>query len=190
MYSIPNGYCTFSNNLKTATCQQMKYLLLLIILTTCISNKELKYTEEAIESQLCPQDGNCSYEVLKNQRITYNYSNLSKFYPSFSKGNKHVFKFEYKRNNSPNIQDSSYREEVFIELDTNNLEIETTVFKGQKIIFARWCYCKGQTGYYKIEKGKLSVKKIKKNTYQLKFTFKMDQVPQVITEINHVFSLE
>lgn len=164
----------------------MKYVLLAIVLIACKSNKELKLTSR----QPCPQDGNCSYEVIKNQTITYNYSNLSKFYPSFSTGKSHIFKFEYKRNSSPNIQDSSYREEVFIELDVNNLETETVGFKGQKILFARWCYCKGQTGYYKVENGQLSVKKINQNTYQLRFNFKIDQVPQVITEINHVFSLE
>ncbi|SFZ90514.1 hypothetical protein SAMN05428642_101981 [Flaviramulus basaltis] len=169
----------------------MRYLLLLIVVFGgCKSNKAVSFVEEVTANELCPEEGNCSYEILKNKKINYNYNNLSDFYPTFSEGDKLVFKFEYKQNEIPNTQDSSYREEVIIELDSTDLEFETTTFKGEKILFARWCYCKGQTGYYKIQQGKLSVKKIENNTYQLNLNFKMEQVPQVIIEIKHVFSLE
>ncbi len=99
-------------------------------------------------------------------------------------------KFEYKRNEIPDTVDSSYREEIFVELDYNNLEFVTTNFKVQKILFARWCYCKGQTGYYKIHQGELLIKRIQNETYELNLKLKTDKVPQIINQISQVFSLE
>lgn len=169
----------------------MRYLLLFLTLSLgCKSKTPSNFYKEIIVSETCPEDGKCSYDVLKNKKMDFSYNNLNDFYPTLSKGEHIIFKFEYKRNEISNTQDSSYREEVLIELNPDNLEFETTTFKGKKILFARWCYCKGQTGYYKIEEGEFSIRKIEKNTYELNLNFKMNQVPQVITEIKHIFTLE
>ena len=169
----------------------MRYLLLFfMLLLGCKTKNPSNSFKEIVVKEMCPEDGKCYYEMLKNKNIDFSYNNLNEFYPTFSEGENIIFKFEYKRNEISNTQDSSYREEILIELNPYDLEFETTSFKGKKIVFARWCYCKGQTGYYKIKQGKLSVIKKGTNTYELKLNFKMDEVPQVITEIKHIFTLE
>ena len=111
-------------------------------------------------------------------------------YPEIVNGNHFVVKYEYKKNEKANYEDSSYREEVFIELDKENLEFETTDLKSKKLFFARWCYCKGQTGYYKINHGKLSISKIDNQNFNLHLSFKIDEVPQILNEINYTFNLD
>ncbi|MGB5417391.1 MAG: hypothetical protein WBN21_01070, partial [Algibacter sp.] len=98
----------------------------------------------------CPEDGQCTYEIFKNKTLEIKKDNLGSIYPELTIGNGFVLKFEYKKLENTNYQDAGYREEIFIELDQENLQFETTELIDKKLFFARWCYCKGQTGYYKI----------------------------------------
>jgi len=59
-----------------------------------------------------------------------------------------------------------------------------------KALFARLCFCRGQTGYYIINQGQLSIKKLSESQYHLKMRFKIDEVPQVISEIDEVISFK
>ena len=172
----------------------MRYLYvfyLIICLVSCKTKSELTSTiTTEVANMVCPEDGTCSFEVLKNKTLLIKTDNLGSIYPEMIDGNHSVLKFEYKKHGNANYADSGYREEVFIELDTNNLEVETTDLKGRKLFFARWCYCKGQTGYYKINQGKLLVTKIDNINFQLHLSFKIEEVPQIINEINYTFSLQ
>ncbi|MDO5975729.1 hypothetical protein [Flavivirga jejuensis] len=163
---------------------------MIICLVSCKTKGELASTTVAeVINMACPEDGTCSFEILKNKALLTKTDNLGSVYTEVVDGNHFVLKFEYKKQGNTNYADSGYREEIFIELDTNNLEGETTDLKGRKLFFARWCYCKGQTGYYKINHGKLSVTKIGDKNFQLSLNFKIIEVPQIINEINHTFTL-
>ena len=126
----------------------------------------------------CPEDGNCTFEVLES-------------YYKVVEGKNLLLRFQYERNQIPNTVDGHYIEQVFVELDKNNLEVELNSVNSKKIrvVFARFCYCKGQTGYYDIDKGSLIIKKVEGNKYQLDFNFKITEVPQIITEIHEIFTL-
>ncbi|MFT6755283.1 MAG: hypothetical protein ACJAV9_000766 [Urechidicola sp.] len=52
------------------------------------------------------------------------------------------------------------------------------------------CYCKGQTGFYKINNGNLFVKKIDAKTYNIQFESSVEEVPQIVTRINETFILD
>ncbi len=172
----------------------MRYLYLfyvMICLVSCKTKSELKATiTRDVANITCPEDGTCSFEILKNKSLQIKTDNLGSIYPEMIEGNRFVIKFEYKKHGNTNYQDSGYREEIFIELDKNNLEIETIDLQDRKLFFARWCYCKGQTGYYKINQGKLSITKIDDENYQLSLSFKIEEVPQIINIINHTFSIQ
>lgn len=172
----------------------MKYLYvlsLMFFLVSCKAKSEIKSTNtEEINTIACPENGVCSLEVYKNKSLEIKTDNFDRVYPKISNGNHLVLKFEYKKAENPNYADGSYREEVFIQLDIKNLEIETTNLKDKKLFFARWCYCKGQTGYYKITKGKLSVKKIDNKNFKINLSFKIEEVPQMVNQINQIFSLQ
>ena len=70
------------------------------------------------------------------------------------------------------------------------MELSNSELKKVNLIFARFCYCKGQTGYYQVRKGNLIIKKEEDNNYHLHLTFKVDEVPQIITEINQVLNIK
>ena len=172
----------------------MRYLFifcLIICFDSCKSKSEVTSTAATeFASMVCPEDGTCSFEIIENKTLLIKTDNLGSAYPEMVDGSLYVLKFEYKKHGNANYEDSSYREEIFIELNANNLETETVDLKDKKLFFARWCYCKGQTGYYKINKGKLAISKIDDKNFQIHLSFKMDEVPQIINEINYTFSLQ
>ncbi|MDU8886784.1 hypothetical protein RXV94_11480 [Yeosuana sp. MJ-SS3] len=139
----------------------------------------------------CPEDGNCTFEVLENKSLEKLKGSLGESYYKVVEGKNLLLRFQYERNQIPNTVDGHYIEQVFVELDKNNLEVELNSVNSKKIrvVFARFCYCKGQTGYYDIDKGSLIIKKVEGNKYQLDFYFKITEVPQIITEIHEIFTL-
>ncbi|SFC99046.1 hypothetical protein [Algibacter pectinivorans] len=172
----------------------MNYLYVFCVLFSLVSCKAKSSLNSAVVSHLeqtvCPENGVCAYQIIENKALNVKTDNLGSVYLEMTDSDNFVVKFEYKKNSSGKHQDSEYREEVFIELNKNKLDFETTNLKFKKLFFARWCYCKGQTGYYKINEGKLSVTTIDKNSYKLHFEFTIPEVPQIINEINYTFSLQ
>ncbi|MEP3838883.1 MAG: hypothetical protein ABJM36_14615 [Algibacter sp.] len=172
----------------------MNYLYVFCVLFGLVSCKAKSSLNTAIagtvERDICPENGVCTYDIIEDKALKVKIDNLGSTYVEMVDSNRFIVKFEYKKNQSSKYQDSGYREEVFIELDKNNLEFETNNLKFKKLFFARWCYCKGETGYYRINQGKLSIIKIDKNNFKLHLTFTVNEVPQIINEINHTFSLQ
>jgi len=174
----------------------MKYLMVLFFSVVTLNCKP---KQAAIIDNLqnvlttnCPDDGTCTFEVLKNKSLNILKTDLEETYTDITDGQSHVLKFEYRRNEIANTADGQYIEQVFIELNPNNLEVELkdSEFKKAKVMFARLCYCKGQTGFYEISQGNLLIKKVANKTYRLVLDFKQDEVPQIITAINEEFSLK
>ncbi len=112
-------------------------------------------------------------------------------YPEITNGDKILLKFDYKRNEIANVMDSSYNEIIYLELDPNNIEmdIKNSELEKVKLTFARFCYCKGQTGYYSINNGSLSIRKVSATSYELSLEFKVNEVPQIISSIQEDFTL-
>jgi hypothetical protein len=99
---------------------------------------------------------------------------------------KKVVKYTYNRKVKGDLQDASYREEIIFEINSNAEESNFVdeSLKEAKLLFGRFCYCKGQTGYYKIESGSLRISKNKEmETTQINLTLKTAKVPQIIETI-------
>ncbi len=169
----------------------MKYFFLfsLLIFSCATKQNATEINEIKINSIVCPEDGVCTFEVLSNQSLSIEKDGIGALYPKISEGNKTIIKFEYERNEIPNTVDGHYSELVYIELSPEDLEIDLkdAELKNVKALFARLCFCRGQTGYYIISQGQLSIKKLLENQYNLKMSFKIDEVPQVISTIDEVF---
>lgn len=172
----------------------MKHLNLLILLVFALSckskNTAATQKNSEINSVVCPENGVCSFKVLQNKSLAVKTDGLGDLFLETVEGEDLVLKFEYSKNHDKKLADGSYREEVFMELNPKNLEVETHDFSNRKLYFARWCYCKGQTGFYKINEGLLKVAKQTNGGFQLYLSFKIGDVPQVITKINETFSLQ
>ncbi len=176
----------------------MKYLSVLCYLAIVLSCgvkqnsvAELNNKQDMQETEECPENGSCFLEVFPNTSLDIKHDNLWALYPELVKGETLVLTFEYKRDEIPNTMDSSYREILYIELESQNIEIEKegANLKDVKLLFARLCFCKGQTGYYEISDGHLKISKNTDDTYNLYLEFSTDEVPQILNKISHSFSL-
>jgi hypothetical protein len=139
----------------------------------------------------CPSDGVCSLEVLQNTSLEIKQDEIGALYPVLTEGTSTILKFEYKRNEIANTQDGQYSELIYAELPQNikNIQLNNTDLSTVKLLFARLCFCRGQTGYYKVSNGELEIQKNVDGTFNFKLHFKIDEVPQVITFIDTSFSL-
>jgi len=177
----------------------MKYASLITMLSIFLflqiscktsKEKELKTKSKTLVSK-CPEDGICTFEVLKNKSLEIKKDDIGALYPMVSEGKTNVLKFEYKRKELPNTQDSNYSELIYVEIPqkTEGLKFTDTDLNKAKVLFARLCFCRGQTGYYNVNKGQLDISKSKGEHYNLTLNFKIGEVPQVITLIEESFSL-
>ena len=172
----------------------MRYLYVIIIcfLFSSCNAKQKVITEKDVgkTASFCPEDGACTFEVLQNKFLLIQEDEFGNLYPEVSDGDNIILKFDYNRNEIPNAMDSSYSELIYVELNPNKLifKLENSQLQEVKLLFARLCFCRGQTGYYKVKNGKLSISK-ENDKYRFNLEFKVNEVPQVITSINEMFSL-
>jgi hypothetical protein len=164
------------NNMK-------KIALLFVVLSmlSCQCKKAATQQTTANVTSECPKDGTCTIEVSPNKSIVVKKDEFgSVFYTLEESTSKKVIKYTYKRTVKGDIQDANYREEIIFELDseTENLELSDAALEKTQLLFGRFCFCRGQTGNYKINQGKLTVTK---NSIDL--NFKTDQVPQIIKHV-------
>lgn len=171
----------------------MKYLLLLAIsigLTSCETSKKIsdsKDTNVSLQSD-CPDDGSCTVSLMRNKSLKINYDTYGdriNDYELVDDAAKSVVLFEYVRTiKDTTLQDAGYREEIIVEVDNEKTEMNWSdnELKNANVLYGRFCYCKGYAGYFKMDKGDLSVMK-KNGKILVDLKFKMDRIPQVISEL-------
>lgn len=174
----------------------MKKILLIptaFLLSFCCTKKDTSITEVAsakflkIESP-CPTDGTCTTEVLKNKSLVVKTDEFGSMYTqTIDSKNTSVIVYQYNRTVKGDIQDANYREEVVFEIKNTdtNLDLENGNLQQTKMLFGRFCFCRGQTGYYNIENGNL---KLNKSGDEISFNldFTITKVPQIIKSIKTV----
>lgn len=167
----------------------MKNLLLLptvLVLFSCSSQKNSDLSKATVNPSDCPKDGICTVRLEKNKSLDIKTDEFgSIYYNLLESTDKNVIVYEFSRGFDKELQDSGYREEIVIEIDTANPEMELSDFtlEHAKVLFGRFCYCKGATGLFKIRDGNLSVKK-SDSGLSVKMDFKITEVPQVIEKID------
>ena len=120
---------------------------------------------------------------MKNKSIEFNY-NLGKLnYSLINNEKKIVVKYEYSQNTDKSVVDGGYREEIIFEIDSKNNQNQLINLDLQKtkMLFGRYCFCRGQTGLYKVIKGDLNIKNTEKLNFELNFTIL--EVPQITKNI-------
>lgn len=169
----------------------LRFLFLVVIsyvLLACQSQKGLNAEDEkgGTLSTFCPEDGNCTFEVLTNSSLSLLTDGIGQLYPQVKKGNKTVLKFEYKRTVDPRIADGGYTEIVYAEIDpkTEELSLSDEQLSSANVVFGRLCFCKGQTGYFQIDQGTLVISTAKDQSKTYAFTLTTDKVPQRLTHFS------
>ena len=165
--------------------------LLILLLVSCKSTKNATSTITVNEAVLintvnCPENGDCTIELLPNSSLEFKKDEFGNLYPIISEGNKTIFKYIFTRKSAPNTQDSNYSEVIFAELDAAISEetITDEALETKKLTFGRLCFCKGETGYYPIKKGEFKITKSSNKSFKIDFTFNIKEVPQIVSNIN------
>ncbi len=171
----------------------MKNILFILILSIVSCKPNYVLSQHIIQKTAnCPENSTCSMELIPNKTIEFKADKFGILYPIISEGEKTLLKYTFNKNPIPNTQDSNYTEIVYAELDTELNEVELTEedLKNVKLYFGRFCYCKGETGYYPIKKGTFKLSKANKNSIKIEFNFKISEVPQIISEIRETITLK
>ena len=176
----------------------MKQLLIIpiAILTSCCctnkstSSKEKEVNLNTIEAVStinsdCPTDGKCTVEVLKNKSMNVLTDDIGAiYYRAEDNPDTSIIVYKYERNVPKGLQDADYREEIVFEINNSETKINKNDFTLQstKMLYGRFCFCRGQTGFYKVSKGNLELEN-KNNQIHFKLDFEVNQVPQTIKSI-------
>lgn len=160
--------------------------IILLILASCSSKKSTAVLSASLTSA-CPKDGDCKVEVFDKKSMVVKTTETGGLHYELEEStSKKVVKCTYNRKVKGDLQDASYREEIVFEINSN---LEESAFVDEslqdiQLLFGRFCYCKGQTGYYKIDSGSLRISKNKEmEMTQINLTFKTNKVPQIIEAI-------
>jgi len=161
-------------------------LFLTLILFSCNTAKDAHSENIVALTSECPTSGMCTLEILKDKAMVVKKDEFGRLYYEVEDStDKNVIKFKYNKIVKGDIQDASYREEIVMEWNRDMKSLSAAAMQNAKLLFGRFCFCKGQTGYYKVTNGKLD---IVSNSKQKNVTldFKVDEVPQIISHISFV----
>ena len=169
----------------------MKYLtlLLIVLLYNCANNKStFVQGENKKKTDWCPDNGKCHFKILENSSLILKTDEFGNGYHEIIESTSTVLQFEFTKTSDPNIQDSSYKELVLIELDDlkKSFTVNDLELKKYKATYVRLCFCRGQTGSYAINFGNL-IYNAKDSEKHLKFTFQNEKVPQILTFVEASF---
>lgn len=169
---------------------KLRFVLILqlaILFVSCASNK-IENEDDTVHipppNINCPSGGDCSFEVMKNSSLNLLYDDSGIMYPKINAGENIVVKYRYKKDEQEGAVDDSYSEYVYLEFKESDrqLILKDKELQNVKMIFGRICYCKGEMGYFKVKQGSLFLFNASGNL-QLRSTFKVGKIPQIITQI-------
>ena len=123
---------------------------------------------------------------MKNKKLEVLTTNGSLSYTIVNNNSTNVLQFVYEKDMDQVAYDGGYREEVIFEIPNNSANQNYTdeLLQNTKMLFGRYCNCRGQMGLFKVNQGKLHASSSKANTH-FELQFKINEVPQVNTEISY-----
>ncbi len=177
----------------------MKYIclyILVLLVLGCKSSQINTSLEELNEKHTvllsnCIDNAVCNIEIIPKSNLLIKEDELKNTYIEFENGNNTIIKYLLKKNELPNTADSHYSEIIYLEIDNYNksLYLKNEELQQVKMIYGRLCYCKGTSGYFKVNKGSLELI-LSKNKLSLSVKFKVENIPQLVTEIHENISLQ
>jgi hypothetical protein len=163
---------------------------LLLSLSACKAQKtsEGKTREKAQERIVLKIDStkNTARKVylFKNKKLEISEVNGSLAYKMGPSENTSVIQFVYEKDMDKVAYDGGYKEEVVFEIpnDVSGRNYKDTELQQTKMLFGRYCFCRGKTGLYKVKNGTLHITSSKKEP-RFELQFKITEVPQETEKI-------
>jgi len=177
----------------------MKYIclfILVLLVVGCKSSQINTSLEELNEKHIvllsnCIDNAVCYIEIIPKSNLLIKEDEFKNTYIEFEKGNNTIIKYQLKKNEVTNTADSQYSEIIYLEIDNYNksLYLKNEELQQVKMIYGRLCYCKGSSGYFKVNKGSLELI-LSKNKLSLNANFNVENIPQIVSQINENISLQ
>ncbi len=174
-------------------------LLILLFFGSCKCKKEVVAETSKTDSisatkfqktmtTFCPENGKCTTEIFRNKSLEVKIDEFDHiYYNQIDNLETSIIKFSFNKNVPEGLQDGNYREEIVFEINNSDTELnlKNEEIQKTKMLFGRFCYCKGSTGNYKVIDGNLILKQ-KSSEVQFELQFKNNKVPQLLTTISEV----
>lgn len=124
--------------------------------------------------------------LLKGKKLEITEINGSLTYAIQNNEITNVIQFVYERDMDKAAYDGGYKEELVFEFPNEKGELKyiDRELRNTKMLFGRYCFCRGKTGLYKVSKGILNLKSSKNETH-FDLQFKIEEVPQEINEVRY-----
>lgn len=156
-----------------------------------LSEEPLKELNESVFRirTYCPIEGDCKVNRIKNVALQVNEveggNRGEMFYELVPSENSDVVIYTYNRAVDDILMDGFYREEIIFEVpkEKQRLLLEHRNLQDVKMLFGRFCYCKGETGYYKVKRGTANIK-YSDSGIKAFLDIQVLDVPQLIKEVN------
>jgi len=166
---------------------RMTLLSFTLLFLSCTSKKEyidLQHNPITITTA-CPENGKCEVTIHPDKTIVLTTTESGDVYYALEESkDKIVIVYTYNKTVPKDVMDASYREEIIFELTKSigPMEISNAGLSQTKMLFGRFCFCKGATGYYNIRSGKLKTANLNGET-AIDLNFHISEVPQIIENI-------
>ncbi len=155
--------------------------LLLVLIWSCGATKNAAQPTSAILTSDCPKQARCSLTLLAGKTMAIQSESTGLRYNLVDQPGTTVIIYKYDKIVKGNLQDAGYREEIVFEYDgTLPLSLADAQLQNVKMLFGRFCYCKGQTGYYAVRNGQLLIG----DDGKAQLHFNVSEVPQIIKDIS------
>ncbi|MBL4746342.1 MAG: hypothetical protein JKY08_08225 [Flavobacteriaceae bacterium] len=168
--------------------------VLICLSFSCTPQKNiLKLSKEIHQvSQTQLTNGRSTISIIPHKKAVLKKDAFNIGYVALEESKGSLFKFEFIKKVPGNLADAHYSEIIYIDFPENFSEINTIDLPlvATQILFGRFCYCKGQTGFYKVENSDFTAKMITKNRLKLALKFQIKQVPHLISELKEDIHLK
>ena len=157
----------------------------LLVSLSCCKTHQKTSEEKTLLKVDTLDNGSKKLYLLKNKKIEVSESGGYLSYKVEDNEKTNVLLFVYAINQDQIAYDGGYKEEVIFEIPNDAAEKNYTdeELQNTKMLFGRYCFCRGKNGIFKVEQGKLHLIKSSKNNINFELQFTINKVPQVIKEI-------
>lgn len=151
---------------------------------TSMNDKIVKVNSE------CPTGGTCTVEVQKNKILNVLEDGTGALYPQIIEGEHTVVVYTFLKEGPEGTADGDYSETIhfMIPKGTEAATYSDASLQDVKLLFGKHCYCKGEAGYYPVEKGSLKVLH-EKSSVTFNLDFKMEHPSHELNNITQHRSL-
>lgn len=166
-------------------------IFILLSFSACKTKTEstTHYSKKPIKTE-CPDKGECSILLLENKQLIIKTEEATGFlYPEVTNGNSLVIVFSYGMNSAEDTVDGNYSESIHFEIprDFSELNKKNKELADVHLLYGKQCFCE-DAGYYKVENGKLIIKKQDANIH-LDLTFQVDGIDSKVQHIIETIEL-